>query len=631
VTGTDACSNSSSVTYTATILTTTPVLSGCPDPNVLVHCAADIPAAPTVTARDGCNTVLTVDFSETNPGNTCTNVITRTWTATDCAGNVSSCSQTITLHQDTAPTVNTGPIAACYQSLAAADAAALAATTGTGGCSDALTFSVSDNAQSCPATITVTGTDACSNSSSVTYTATILTTTPVLSGCPDPSVLVHCAADIPAAPTVTARDACNTSLTVTPSETQSNPAGCTNVITRTWTATDCAGNVSSCSQTITLQQDTAPVILGCPANLTFYTGLGRTTCDQVATWAAPTASGGCGSATITQTKGLPNASTFPIGQTAVEYTAVDACGNTAKCAFTVTVTDNTKPIVICKDIAVHLDGTGQCSITASDVDGGCSDNCTPGSGLSLSIDKSTFDCSKVGNNTVVLTATDGSGNTNSGNAIVTVVDDAAPHIACPPDMMVTDGGAAQAPVIYPAPTTSDNCAVTNVTCVPASGSNFPVGTTTVTCTATDSSGNTAACYFTVTRSSGCQLSFNGFMDPVGGSDETGGTCANSVRNFKLDSTIPLKFILTCGGVPVATGVHTLAATKCSGSTDTNAPIAVIATDAATTGNQFRLTSASNGEWHFNLDTKSGFSLGTWKLTATLSDGSQHFVYVGFKK
>jgi hypothetical protein len=135
----------------------------------------------------------------------------------------------------------------------------------------------------------------------------------------------------------------------------------------------------------------------------------------------------------------------------------------------------------------------------------------------------------------------------------------------------------------------------------------------------------------VTRSSGCQLSFNGFMDPVGGGDETGGTCANSVRNFKLDSTIPLKFILTCGGVPVATGVHTLAATKCSGSTDTNAPISVIATDAATTGNQFRLTSAANGEWHFNLDTKSGFSQGTWKLTATLSDGSQHFVYVGFKK
>jgi hypothetical protein len=34
-------------------------------------------------------------------------------------------------------------------------------------------------------------------------------------------------------------------------------------------------------------------------------------------------------------------------------------------------------------------------------------------------------------------------------------------------------------------------------CSPASGSTFPVGTTTVTCTATDASGNTATCSFTV--------------------------------------------------------------------------------------------------------------------------------------
>src|SRR5438105_4159663 len=36
------------------------------------------------------------------------------------------------------------------------------------------------------------------------------------------------------------------------------------------------------------------------------------------------------------------------------------------------------------------------------------------------------------------------------------------------------------------------------TCSPASGSNFPVGTTTVTCTATDSHGNTGSASFTVT-------------------------------------------------------------------------------------------------------------------------------------
>src|SRR5262245_26414915 len=65
----------------------------------------------------------------------------------------------------------------------------------------------------------------------------------VLTGCPA-NVLVHCAADILAPATVTAVDACSNPLTVVPGETQTNPGGCTNVITRTWTVTDCAGNVS---------------------------------------------------------------------------------------------------------------------------------------------------------------------------------------------------------------------------------------------------------------------------------------------------------------------------------------------------------------------------------------------------
>src|SRR5205085_911926 len=154
----------------------------------------------------------------------------------DCAGNVSSCTQVITLHQDTLPTVAKGPIAACYKTLAAADAAAMAATTGNGGCSDALTFSVSDNGQTCPATITVTGTDSCGNFASVTYNPTILITAPVLTGCPAPTVLVHCPAAIPPVAPVTAKDACNAVLTV--EYTESNPGNsCTNVMIRTWTAT----------------------------------------------------------------------------------------------------------------------------------------------------------------------------------------------------------------------------------------------------------------------------------------------------------------------------------------------------------------------------------------------------------
>ncbi|MEW6127481.1 MAG: HYR domain-containing protein, partial [Acidobacteriota bacterium] len=53
-------------------------------------------------------------------------------------------------------------------------------------------------------------------------------------------------------------------------------------------------------------------------------------------------------------------------------------------------------------------------------------------------------------------------------------------------------------VNYPAPQVSDNCPGESVVCVPPSGSCFGLGVTTVSCTATDGSGNTASCAFVVT-------------------------------------------------------------------------------------------------------------------------------------
>ena len=50
---------------------------------------------------------------------------------------------------------------------------------------------------------------------------------------------------------------------------------------------------------------------------------------------------------------------------------------------------------------------------------------------------------------------------------------------------------------FTTPTANDNCPGVTVACVPPSGSMFPVGTTTVTCTATDTAGNTAICSFQV--------------------------------------------------------------------------------------------------------------------------------------
>jgi len=68
-----------------------PVLSGCPNPaGGSYQCYSQVPAAAVVTASDNCDSNVVVNFSqsESNPGSSCSNVITRTWTATDSSGNV---------------------------------------------------------------------------------------------------------------------------------------------------------------------------------------------------------------------------------------------------------------------------------------------------------------------------------------------------------------------------------------------------------------------------------------------------------------------------------------------------------------------------------------------------------------
>jgi len=116
----------------------------------------------------------------------------------------------------------------------------------------------------------------------------------------------------------------------------------------------------------------------------------------------------------------------------------------------------------------------------------------------------------VGSTTVTCTASNGVAPDASCSFVVMVKDMQPPTITCPANIFVAAGldvGASCAPtsktVSYPPPTVADNCPGVTVVCSPPSNSVFPVGTTTVTCIATDASGNTASCSFTVSVFSGC--------------------------------------------------------------------------------------------------------------------------------
>jgi choice-of-anchor B domain-containing protein len=163
--------------------------------------------------------------------------------------------------------------------------------------------------------------------------------------------------------------------------------------------------------------------------------------------------------------------------------------------------DTTDPVAVCQNISVSLDASGQIIVDPADVDNGSSDN----SGFfTLQLDQNSFDCSDIGPNSVVLTVTDPSGNTDTCNAVITVIDDLAPQLSCPANTSVPyDNGASY----YTLPdyvansdvTGSDNClSPVSISQDPAAGTQLTDGTYTISFESTDSEGNTGNCSFELT-------------------------------------------------------------------------------------------------------------------------------------
>jgi hypothetical protein len=140
-------------------------------------------------------------------------------------------------------------------------------------------------------------------------------------------------------------------------------------------------------------------------------------------------------------------------------------------------------------------------ISANQVNNGSTDNCADQNTLTLSLNKSSFTCADIGDNLVVLTVTDPCGNFGTCVATVTVVDNIAPVIACPDNMIIhLDPGACEQVISFDVLAT-DNCDVTvaQIGGDFGSGDGFPIGGPyLLTYEATDDGGNTAQCSFTVT-------------------------------------------------------------------------------------------------------------------------------------
>ncbi|KXZ48896.1 hypothetical protein GPECTOR_24g185 [Gonium pectorale] len=220
--------------------------------------------------------------------------------------------------------------------------------------------------------------------------------------------------------------------------------------------------------------------------------------------------------------------------TRVVCMAEDAAGNRVTKSFRVRVVDSTPPTFnaipnIVKE-SDNLEGTTvdfASSLSYSDASGAVSVVCSPASGSFFRVGEPTKgECNVVGDVTlggtatcvatsggsleaiesslVVCTATDSYGNTARRNFTVTVVKPTPPVFQNPMPAVVSDSGTA---LMYALPTATDAHSPTStvngvgyatVTCFPSPGFTFPVGTTLVSCTATDFLGLTSEASFTVT-------------------------------------------------------------------------------------------------------------------------------------
>ena len=120
--------------------------------------------------------------------------------------------------------------------------------------------------------------------------------------------------------------------------------------TISYAVNDNCSNSASCSFDVTVNQVTSSLSFDQTiSNLNLATTPGGATATAI--WPAPTASSNCpsGGVSVSQTTGLPSGSAFPVGNTSIEYTATDNCGNSVTSGFEVMVSQTpTGPISYCE-------------------------------------------------------------------------------------------------------------------------------------------------------------------------------------------------------------------------------------------------------------------------------------------
>ena len=515
-TAADACNNTSAA-FTQTITVTDNVApvsdqaAGALDANLTCADAAGLTAAlaQAPSATDACESGVNITQTSdvTTPG-ACAGTYTRvrTWTAADACNNTSAAfTQTITVTDNSSPTWITAE-GGLDRTIECSDAAGLTAAqalapVASDNCDLTLTpaktaglFVAGACAQAGTYTNTWTVTDDCGNTSGV-FTQVITledNTNPVIT-CP-PNVSIDCddSSDPAQTGTATATDNCDPSPSITYSDnTVAGLCPQASTIERTWLATDDCGNFTTCLQTITIQDISAPVLVGVPEDI-------PVDCNSIPAVPVVTATDNCDPSLTVIYEETSNTVIDGCGIIVRTWSVTDDCGNHATDSQTITVTDNTNPVLVGvpDDISVDCNSIPAAPVVTA------TDNCDPS--LTV-IYEETSNTVIDGCGIIVRTwsVTDNCGNTASDSQTITVTDNTAPSWTTSAGALNTSVscsdpiglGIAQDMV----PIVSDICDP-NPSIVKTTGDFIPgvacphVGTYTNTWTAIDNCGNTSTIF-----------------------------------------------------------------------------------------------------------------------------------------
>jgi hypothetical protein len=453
---TDDCGNVASCTQHILIRDDTPPLLTCP-PDITIECDQD-PDDLTLTGEG-----VAVDLCDTNAiafilitielpgGNSCLRVLERIWAASDQCGNGGStelCTQVITIVDSTPPSI-TCPADATVECTDSTSPDSLGEAFATDNCDPAPIVTYADVVTPglCPQEFTIartwTATDTCGNSSQCVQTIVVDDSVPPVISCPA-DLSLECSESTDPADTgvATATDNCSVpSVTYVEVIT---PGSCPQqyTITRNWIAEDACGNVSTCVQTINVD-DTTPPVLSCPPSGDFACEQGALSFTTLSDFLAVggSASDNCAldssSFTILSTS---SDGTCPILFTFV-YQIADECGNLDTCSHQVNVVDDVPPSITCpEDVVLQCIDDVPPALTSLEefleAGGNVADNCAlDSSSFALLSDLSDgMTCPETITRTYQIA--DFCGNTATCIQTIVVHDTTAPEISCPADLVL---------------------------------------------------------------------------------------------------------------------------------------------------------------------------------------------------